>query len=90
MKIVLTVVAARDAAASLAVGSGAGILLQARVGNAASAAGDRAVGVLAADEGGVGGQGAGDGGKAQDDGGERELHFGGMAWSNKNPKNMEN
>lgn len=76
IKKVLTILASRDAAASLAVGGLAGILLQASVGNAAVAGGYRpvAVGTGTDDEGVVLGKGGGDGGKAEKDGGEGELH----------------
>jgi hypothetical protein len=72
-----TVVAAGDAAAGLAVGGGAGVLLQVGVGHAAGAAGDRAALVLAGHEGAVLGKGGGNGSQAEDEGGEGELHPGG-------------
>jgi hypothetical protein len=83
----LTVVAAGDAAAGLAVLGGAGVLLQAGVGDAAGARGDRAVLVLATDQEGVrvaghvadtldvGDAGGGKGSEAEDHGGDGELHL---------------
>lgn len=76
----LTVVAAGDAAALLAGLAGAGVLLQAGVGDAARAVGDGAVVVLARGDGVARGDGGGgdEGGEAEDSGGESELHVGGF------------
>jgi hypothetical protein len=76
----LTVIATGDATALAAVLGGAGILLKAGVGHTAGALRNRAVVVLTDDdlEAGRGGRsGRGEGGKAEDDGGERELHLDG-------------
>ena len=76
----LTVVSTGDAATLAAVLSSAGILLEAGVGNTAGALGNGTVVVLASDDleaSGSGGSGSSHGGKAEDDGGERELHLDG-------------
>jgi hypothetical protein len=80
VKVRLTVVAAGDAAAGLAVGGVARVLLEARVGDAAAAGGHRPFSVRT----GAGhervlvlGKGGGEGGKAEDKAGEGELHVGG-------------
>lgn len=53
------------------------ILLQARGGDAASSVGNGAVGILAAEDRGAGGDGSSvDDGEEREDGGECELHFG--------------
>ena len=72
----LTVIATRHAAARLAIGGSACVLLQVCVCDAAVAAGDRPVGVLAGHNGRVLGKGRGNSGEAKDDGGEGEVHFG--------------
>jgi len=74
-----TVVAARHAAASLAVGRVTGVLLEVGVGHAACAVRHGAVLVLAGHDGGrVLGQGGDEAGTGdgEEDGGERELHLG--------------
>lgn len=82
--ISLTVVTTGHAATSSAVRGSACVLLQARVGNTARAAGNGSAGVLAvyqdrvagsvADALKVGDGGGSEGGKAKEDG-EAELHF---------------
>jgi len=74
----LTVVATGYAAAVLAVGSAAGILLDARGGNAAVSVGDRPACILADNQSAVLyglGQGGGEAGDGEEDGRERQLHF---------------
>jgi hypothetical protein len=85
----LTVVSTGNTATGLAVGSRASVLLQASVGDAAFTAGDRSTTVLAilagnknrtarcvADTFSVDGAGGGKGSEAENEGGDRELHFG--------------
>lgn len=74
----LTIVASRNTAPGLAVGSGAGVLLLVGVGDTAVTAWDGPVLVLTGYDGRVLGQGRREGHEAEDDGGEGELHFG---WS---------
>jgi len=71
-----TIVAAGHAATRLAVGGGAGVLLQTRVGDAAVADGHWAVLILTGSNGGTLRKGSSHGGDAEEDRSESELHVG--------------